>query len=122
MRFKTGDRMGQRLAAEAGQEVLDRELGHPAAGLDRGAAQVGSDDDVGHRQQGMVAGQRLGLGHVEGRGGDPVLRPSRFVSASRVDDRAAGDVDQRRVGFISESSRRRCRPRVWSVSGTQSIT
>jgi hypothetical protein len=49
-RGSSGDRMRQGLAAETGDEVLDGELGHAAASLDRRAAQVGSDDNVGHGQ------------------------------------------------------------------------
>jgi hypothetical protein len=40
------DRMHQRLAADAGKEVLDGELGHAAAGLDGGAAEVRGEDDL----------------------------------------------------------------------------
>jgi hypothetical protein len=69
--------MRQRLAAEAGEEVLDRELGHAAADLDGGPAEVRGDDDLGHREQGMVAGEWLGLGDVQRRGGDPAVGQGR---------------------------------------------
>ena len=119
---RSNDPMQERLAPEAGEEVLDGELGHAAAGLDGRAAQMGGDDDVGHGQKGVVSGQWLGLGHVEGRGGDAVLRRCASVNASVSTTAPRAMLIRVASGFISESSRVPMLPRVSSVSGTQSIT
>ena len=53
------------LSAQPEHQIVDGELRHLAASLRGGAAQVRGDGDVVHGEEGVVARQRLGVGHVQ---------------------------------------------------------
>ena len=59
--------VGERLAGEAGQQVVDGHRGHPLARRVRGRADVRDDEHVRSIQQRVVGRGRLGVGDVERR-------------------------------------------------------
>ena len=85
------------------------------------AQRVRRDDDVVHRQQRIVGGDRLLLEHVERRAGDLPAR-ERVDQRRFVDDRSARDVDEIRVGFIRANCGAPTRCRVSSFSRQQTTT
>ena len=57
--------MQEGLPAQPEHQIVHTELRHLAARLRGGAAQVGGEGDVAHGEEGVVARQRLGVGHVQ---------------------------------------------------------
>ena len=76
---------------------------------------------LGRDRRGWSLGS--GSGSVTSRAAAPMrFCDDRFRQGLRVDHRAASDIDQGGVGLHQGELAAPILPRVWSVSGTQSIT
>ena len=115
------DLVGQRLAVEPGEQVLDREVGHPLARRPRGGADVGHEIRFGASHSGSSGGS--GSGSVTSRAA-PAIAPSRRARASAawstIGPRAV--LIRIAVGCISASAGASIRWRVSGVSGQCSET
>ena len=79
--------MGHRPVVERGEQILDREVGHPLARACRVAEPMwGTTIRFGALEQRVIARERLGIGHVERRTGDRAL-DQRLTQRGLVDDR-----------------------------------
>ncbi len=89
------DDVEQRLAAEHAANLIGGKADGTRSRTRGDAGDVGSEQEVGAAPEGMVGGQRLGIGDVE-RGAD-ATRVKRFNEGVGVDDGSARGVDQKRA-------------------------
>lgn len=87
------DGIGGFLAGENGDDVSRRHLGHTRSRGVAGAPDVGRDDDVGEGVEGVVVGEGLGDGHIEGGAADGA-RPERLDERVLVHDATAGRIHE----------------------------